>query len=142
MSRWDALRSAFKDRRGSSTVEFVVWIPFFLAMLAIFTDVALILNTRARMVNAATEAAIAYAVYHKTEAESVQVAKAFFKDLEMEASVTPDGSGNLVTAELTANFSDIMLFTGGFFVSGSLVGETVLTATMRRIVEPEAETEE
>lgn len=140
MSLRDVSRSAFKDRRGGATVEFVVWLPFFLSMLAVFTDIALILNTRARMINAATEAAIAFAVDHKTEADAEAVAAGFFDDFEpgeLTVSVTPDGTGNVVTAEISASFSTIMLFTGDLLFSDILAGDKKLTATMRRIVEPE-----
>ncbi|MGG7567049.1 TadE/TadG family type IV pilus assembly protein [Rhodovulum sp. DZ06] len=142
MSLRDALRSAFKERRGGATVEFVVWLPFFLSMLAVFTDIALILNTRARMVNAATEAAIAFAVNHDTEAEAEAIAIGYFQDFEpgeMTAKVTPDGSGNTVTAEISTSFSSVMLFTGNLLFSDILAGDKKLTATMRRIVEPAPE---
>lgn len=51
-----------RDERGSVTVEFVLWFPFFIVILAVITDFVFIYMTNSSMWNAARTAARAMSV--------------------------------------------------------------------------------
>ena len=83
MSKRTAFGRKLRERRGGATVEFVIWIPFFLALLALITDVSLILNLRSRMQVAAWNSGVAYSRHWKTGPEAETMAEdEFDKDEE------------------------------------------------------------
>lgn len=57
------------DDRGTATVEFVLWMPFFIVLLAIITDFTFIYMTNSSMWDAARDAARAMSV---READATQ----------------------------------------------------------------------
>lgn len=143
---YELLRSRLTDRSGSATVEFVIWIPFFLMILGMVTDVSLLINVRSRMFDAAREASrsVALGISDTLEAEAFALNR--FSGMDMTADVSiVDG---YVTTTVTTTFSEAMLFGDDFLFNNGLLPEQQLLAVYTMVVEPsvlaamEAEEEE
>lgn len=66
--------SAFRrNQEGGATVEFVLWLPFFIALLAIITDFTFIYMTNSSMWDAAREAARAMSIRNTDENQARQM---------------------------------------------------------------------
>lgn len=120
-----SLLRPFRDRRGGATVEYVFWIPFFVGLLALIVDVSLLLNMRARMLDAATSAARQVSLRYMDDAEAKTWAEALFADGVATVDVAKSEDERYVTAEVRVPYSKAMLFGGdllerGFFDSENL----------------------
>lgn len=114
MSRWTALRSAFGERRGTAAVELVLWLPFFLVLLAIVTDLSLILKFQTRMYDVAAQASRSVS-YGSSTASAESFARNQFPNDNVTVSVTLDETETWVTTVISSNFGEPMLFGAGLF---------------------------
>jgi Flp pilus assembly protein TadG len=67
-----ALRRLLRAEEGSATVEVVLWIPFFLLLLALIADASLLFNRQAQMLRDVQNANRAYSVGRVTTTAAVQ----------------------------------------------------------------------
>jgi Flp pilus assembly protein TadG len=69
-----ALRRFLRRSDGSATVEVVLWIPFFLLLIALIADASLLFNRQAQMLRAVQDANRAYSVGRLSSPAAVQTA--------------------------------------------------------------------
>ena len=69
-----ALRRLLRAEEGSATVEVVLWIPFFLFLIALIADASLLFNRQAQMLRDVQNANRAYSVGRLTTPAAVQTA--------------------------------------------------------------------
>ncbi len=67
-----AIRRFLRAETGSATVEVVLWIPFFLFLLALIADASLLFNRQAQMLRDVQNANRAYSVGRLTTTAAVQ----------------------------------------------------------------------
>jgi Flp pilus assembly protein TadG len=67
-----ALRRFLRRSDGSATIEVVLWIPFFLLLIALIADASLLFNRQAQMLRAVQDANRAYSVGRLTTTTAVQ----------------------------------------------------------------------
>lgn len=117
------------DERGAATVEFVLWLPFFLTLLAAITDLSFIFTTNASMWDTARDTARRLALHQVT----VEQARAFaltalaLGDPAQYAVNILDGDD--VVVEITTSIGDASVFG----VYGALMpGDLIAKVTMMR----------
>jgi Flp pilus assembly protein TadG len=69
-----AIRRLLRAEEGSATVEVVLWIPFFLFLIALIADASLLFNRQAQMLRDVQNANRAYSVGRLTTPAAVQTA--------------------------------------------------------------------
>ncbi|MFT6773131.1 MAG: Flp pilus assembly protein TadG [Paracoccaceae bacterium] len=131
MALWRRLIDPFRDRSGSVAIEFVLWMPFFFGLVGLATDASMLVNLQSRMQDAAFVASRAVATAKMTDVEAEQFVRGrFVHGATMGVSVTIlDG---FVTTEVTAPFSDAMVF------GRALVGDSTIRADFVMLVERSA----
>lgn len=136
MSCWRSFRSAFHGEKGSSTVEFVLWLPLFFILIGGVTDATLLMNMQARMFDVARDASRSVSLGNMT---TVEAETWVLTQLSGTATPTVDVAvlDGFVTTDIRAPFSDAMVF------GKSFVGDNTIRAFMTMVVEtPPVELEE
>ncbi len=136
MTNWKHIRAALRGERASATVEFVVWLPFFIILLGAIADVSLLLNHQSRMFDVARDASRLVSLGRMTDVEAEAWARDSLagKTLEVEVTVL-DG---FVTTRVLAPYSNAIVFGRGFLGTNKISADM----TMLMEVEPPAEVEE
>lgn len=120
-------RKRLENDAGGATVEFVLWLPVFMLIVALIVDATLLLQTQSRFFDVARTASrqVALGIMNEAEAENY-VLEAFGNNGSFSASVATDKTGNLVTTTIEVPFSKIMIMSsnvsafGGASLSASI----------------------
>lgn len=126
------IRALFGSRDGSATVEFVLWFPVFVTMIAVITDLSFIYTTNASMWDAARDTARRMALRQMDVAEAEAfaasaVALGSSADYTVHATIGDD-----VMVEITTSTSAASVF--GVYAA---VLPGTLTARVTMLREPE-----
>ena len=70
--RWGALRRRIAADDGSATVEAVLWIPFFMLLLALIADASFLFHRQAQMLRAVQDANRAFSTGQLDSTDAVQ----------------------------------------------------------------------
>lgn len=124
------VRQAITCRDGGATVEFVIWMPFFLMLFAAVVDVSLLLNWRSRMFDAAGDAGRMVALNRMSTSEAEQFAIDRFDGKFMEASSELDLDAGYITVTLRTRYSVPMVFGDDFMLHNGLLKDDWLSAAM------------
>lgn len=125
--RMSAIR---RDQDGAAAVEFVLWMPFFIVLLAIITDFTFIYMTNSSMWDAAREAARAMSVREADAAEATaMIEDRLIRGGNYYVAVDPDSSE--VSAIVRIGITEASIF--GIFSS---VMDDDLVAVVRMRKEP------
>ena len=106
------IRRFLSDRdEGSVTVEFVSWLPIWMALTGVTTDATLLLHEQSQLFVSARDGARLVALGRSTPEEAEGgIESAFASVAGFDASVAVEGA--FVTARLSAPFSSFTVFTG------------------------------
>lgn len=108
------------DERGSSSIEFLLWIPVMVMMLTMTTDATLLMYKQQDMYNAARDAARQVALGQRTDA---QARNSLATRVDIDGAVaTVEQSNGFVTTKVSAPSSSIAPISG-FFVDVTLSAE-------------------
>ncbi|MBD3624261.1 MAG: pilus assembly protein [Rhodobacteraceae bacterium] len=121
---------------GTTTIEFVLWLPIFIAILSIVVDVCFVFLAQAKMYDVASDTARQYAVRTlSTEAAAKTYAegKGEFNGETPTVTVTENSSEGTVEVVITHNIADIDI-TGIFSSIASFSSDTI-SATVYQVVE-------
>lgn len=137
MIRFRRLRARIaRDEDGGATVEFVLWLPIFMVVVALIVDSTMLLQTQSRFFDLARNASRQVATGAMTEAEAKNyVLTTFGNDSSFQAEVETDQTGTLVTTTISVPFRKVMIMSGKF---GS-IGDNVLTASISMVKEASSE---
>ena len=109
----------FRNESGGATVEFVLWLPVFMLIVALIIDATLLLQTQSRFFDVARSASRQVALGILTEQQAEEfVARTFRNDSAFSVTVGPDESGELVTTTISVPFSKVMIVSGKFAAFG------------------------
>ena len=113
-----------RDEDGSSTIEFLLWVPVLMLMLTISTDATLLMHQQQNFYNAARDASRQVALGVKNEADAKAALLERFSGVEgIDATVTQ--LNGYVTTSVMAPFSSFTKFSG-LFVNGTLRGDVTM----------------
>ena len=116
----DLVRRFRKSEDGSSSVEFLIWVPVMVFFLTMTTDATLLMHEQQNLYNAARDASRQVALGQKNEEEAEDELFARFNIPTLIADVTiADG---YVKTSITVPFDEITRISG-FFVNGNLSAE-------------------
>ena len=116
----DLVRRFRKSEDGSSSVEFLIWVPVMVFFLTMTTDATLLMHEQQNLYNAARDASRQVALGQKNEEEAEDELFARFNIPTLIADVTiADG---YVKTSITVPFDEITRISG-FFVNGNLGAE-------------------
>ena len=109
------LRSAlqnFRDDSGSTTVEFVLWVPVFLVILALTVDVSLMFLRQSNIWQVARDTARIYSIrqLNEADAETYAIAHATLGGDVPTVDVIPHLSDEYVQVFISVPISDVGLF--------------------------------
>lgn len=108
----NALRN-FRDDSGSTTVEFVLWVPVFLVILALTVDVSLMFLRQSNIWQVARDTARIYSIrqLNEAQAEAYATAHATLGGDVPTVDVIPDAVGDAyVQVLISVPISDVGLF--------------------------------
>ena len=71
-NRWRSLGRRLRAEDGGATVEAVLWIPFFILLLALIADASFLFHRQAQMLRAVQDANRAFSTGQFTTAQAVQ----------------------------------------------------------------------
>ncbi len=71
-SRWRSLDRRLRAEDGGATVEAVLWVPFFILLLALIADASFLFHRQAQMLRAVQDANRAFSTGQFTSAQAVQ----------------------------------------------------------------------
>lgn len=95
------------DESGSVTIEFVLWVPVFVLILALTVDISILFMTRANLWAVARDTTryMATGLYSNDDAEdyAAGIVSRWGEDYTIDAS----RDGNLVTMEISVAMSDV-----------------------------------
>lgn len=116
----DLVRRFRKSEDGSSSVEFLIWVPVMVFFLTMTTDATLLMHEQQNLYNAARDASRQVALGQKNEEEAEDELFARFNIPTLIADVAiADG---YVKTSITVPFDEITRISG-FFVNGNLSAE-------------------
>ena len=123
------LRRTGADERGSATVEFVLWLPFFITLIAAIADLSFIFTTNASMWDVARDTARRLALHQVTaeQAETFALSAFALGDPTQYAVSVTDGDD--VVVEITTSIDDASVF--GVY-SALMPGDLIARVTMLR----------
>ena len=134
MSMFRRITALLRDRQGSTTVEFAMWLPIFFMIFGVATDAALLMHKQTQMIDLARTASrqVSLGMTTGSAAESF-VMSHFAAETAGAASVTIQNG--FVTAEVTLPFSEVVIF------SYFLAGDNSLSASITMVDEAAAASE-
>jgi Flp pilus assembly protein TadG len=109
--RRSSLRFA-RDEDGSTTVEFVLWVPVFLAFMLLVADVSLAFMRQASLLDVSREAAqfVARHALDAPAAEDLAADRAQIGDNSPEVHVDIDAKAQTVTVTILVEMEDLAPF--------------------------------
>ena len=125
------IRALLRDREGSTTVEFALWLPIFFMIFGVATDAALLMHKQTQLIDMARTASrqVSLGIATQGEAEAF-VTSHFAPDSAGAASVSI--ANGYVNASVTMPFSEVVIFS--FF----LTGDNSLSASITMVDEAAA----
>jgi len=121
-----------KDDEGSSTIEFVLWVPIFVLILSLVIDVCFLFLAQSRMFDVASDATRQLAIRRLDDAgaQSYAIQNASFRGASATASAAcPSGSGY---CEVTIELDSAEVAVTGIL---NFISSDKLTATVRQLQE-------
>jgi Flp pilus assembly protein TadG len=112
-SRWGALRRRLAAEDGSTTVEAVLWIPFFFLLLALIADASFLFHRQAQMLRAVQDANRAFSTGQiETTAQVQDILVAQYSGLSEEVEAvsvldTETVPGGIIRTSLSIPARDI-----------------------------------
>lgn len=116
------LRRLRRDRRGSSTVEFVLWLPMFAGLIGVVADASLLLHSQARLLDVARDAARQLSI-GRIDAAQADAVIAARMGWTTNWSHTVEETGEFVTTRLSVPFASVTVFGDAVFGKGALSAE-------------------
>jgi len=105
------LSDRLKDESGSSTVEFVIWLPVLIGLFALMVDVTLMFHGKTQVTRVVQDGTRAYAVGRLTNTDDVETfIEAAIAPLAPNASATTQSSGGIVTTTVRMPARDLLMF--------------------------------
>ena len=129
--KWKLGRFA-KDNEGSSTIEFVLWVPVFALILSLVIDVCFLFLAQSRMFDVASDATRQLAIRRldDTGAQNYAIQNASFGGATASASADcPNGTGY---CEVTIELNSAEVAVTGIL---NFISTDKLTATVRQLQE-------
>ncbi len=120
------LRKFAKDETGSATIEFVVWVPWFMLLLMIMVDVSTVYYNHTLMVNASRDAARRMSI---GEIDQSGLTAFVQGSVQANVSVSDCSSGDNVCVSIEQPFTQMAVFARAF---PNLVGRNMVAATVMR----------
>lgn len=120
------------QEEGSSTIEFVLWLPILAGFVMLATDATLLMHEQTYLTELSRDAARMVAVGEKTEEEAEEATLARFNDASAY-NVDVEIDGEFVQAVVTIPFKNVILFSGPFS------GDAILTGHVSMWIEDSAE---
>ena len=108
-----------KNDRGSASVEFVLWFPFFWLILAFITDATLLLQAQSRLYDVARDSSRLVSTGTLTESQAEIFAEAKFTNTPSIHAVVATAPSE-VTTTVSAQIGDVLIFGDFIFPSGVL----------------------
>jgi Flp pilus assembly protein TadG len=111
--RWGALRRRLADEDGSTTVEAVLWIPFFFLLLALIADASFLFHRQAQMLRAVQDANRAFStgqIETTAQVQEILIAQysALSKDVQAVSVLDTDTvPGGIIRTSLSIPARDI-----------------------------------
>ncbi len=119
------IRRFLGDASAAATVEFVIWLPFFVALVGLVTDGTLLLQGQSRMYDVSRDGARQVAIGAATPAQAEDAMEAAFgNEPGYSANVTTDTQ--FVVAEITVPYSSVIVFGGFAFGSGTVTSRVTM----------------
>ncbi len=115
MSVLTRIRALYRDREGSTTVEFALWLPIFFMIFGVATDAALLMHKQTQLIDMARTASRQVSLGMASEAQAEAYVRSHFaSDSAGAASVSINGG--YVNASVSIPFSEVVIFS--FFLTG------------------------
>lgn len=105
-----ALRAFRRDTEASSTVEHVIWLPFFLLIIAAIVDLSLVLTANAGMWDAARDGARRMAMHQMSTTEAADYVRSRIPERYEGLSVVADDSGDDAVIHVTVPMEEAAIF--------------------------------
>ena len=99
-----------KDEDGAVSVEFVLWLPVFLAVMVLIVDTTLVYSAEARLWDAARDATRQLSLYQLSEDEVEDYVRENAIGLNGTLTVTASDTGPDVWVQITMPMSDVAVF--------------------------------
>ncbi|QHQ36280.1 TadE family protein [Algicella marina] len=118
---------------GSTTVEFVMWVPIFTLMMITILDASVLMMTQSRLYDVARQEMRLYTLGAKSLRDAEMDAISQFRSDETDGAsaeitehqVDPDdeNSARYATMEISIPTREVVIFTGRFFANANLSAE-------------------
>lgn len=131
------LRKFLNDENGAVTVEFVLWVPVFLMLIAAAVDLSTLFMNQSNLWHVTRDAARIVSRHGMTPAEAETYLKnngtisSFIADPANDVDVSLDSSNLYVTASVDATLTELDVF--GFF---NFTPNFVINASVTLAMEP------
>ncbi|MFO6463606.1 TadE/TadG family type IV pilus assembly protein [Jannaschia sp. KMU-145] len=106
------------------TVEYVIWMVAMTIMLMVSTDTSMLLYKHAQLYDVSRDAARAVATGSLTTAETPALLARFSSPSDYALNVADDGT--YVTATVTIEFADVLIFGNAFLTGRTLEGRVIM----------------
>ncbi|MEX0970848.1 MAG: TadE/TadG family type IV pilus assembly protein [Paracoccaceae bacterium] len=113
---------AFADSRGAVSVEFVLWVPVFILILALTVDATILFKTQANLWTVARDAGrqMSTGLYSNSQAESY--AESQFANWGITGTATASQTNDSVTMQISVPVASVTPFRiAGAFTDGAIV---------------------
>ncbi|MDF2235197.1 pilus assembly protein [Albimonas sp. CAU 1670] len=131
MSVFKRIRALLRDREGSTTVEFALWLPIFFMIFGVATDAALLMHRQTQLIDMARTASRQVSLGMATQAQAEAFVMSHFAPDSAGAATVSIADG-YVNASITMPFSEVVIFS--FF----LTGDSSLNASITMVNEASA----
>ena len=117
------VKQFFKDKRGSASVEFVLWLPIFVLILVLVVNTSTVLHKQAKMYDAARDGARMVATGAMDVAQAELHVKAKFPQSGYIVDINPPAPdvGDTFQSRITVRAADIVPLAGS--AVGALFGQ-------------------
>ena len=121
-----AFGSFLQAEDGGISVEYTLWMVAMTLMLMLSADASMLLYKHAQLYDVSRDMARSVATGSLTETEAQQLLNRFRDASDYRGSVTTDGT--YVTATVSVDFSDVLIFGGQFLGDRVLEGRVVMAS--------------
>ena len=118
------LKSFRAEDEGSSTIEFLFWVPVMVGLVTLTVDAVLLMNQIQTMNNIARDTSRSVAVGANTPSQA-QTALADWSQSTSSNVVVTDGGDGFVTTTISTPFAAVGNLSG-YFLSGSMQASAVM----------------
>ncbi|WGH78423.1 TadE/TadG family type IV pilus assembly protein [Jannaschia ovalis] len=119
-SRWA------RDETGAMSVEYSIWMIAMTLMLMVSADTSVLLYKHAQLYDVSRDVARAVATGSLTEAETPALLGRFTSPGDYTLDVVNDGT--YVTATVSVEFSDVLIFGRAFLTGRTMEGRVVMAS--------------